>query len=291
MNLTTQGGGAFDITSDGSVAITAKDGSALSLDHGGGSAFTIGQAGSMGINAESGAAIGVGATSADISISTATSGTIALNSAGSLSMESDDDSKLEMVVNAAGAGKTLLINANNTNNQNGSDADIVLKAKSKIQIGDSGSYSDTQIELQHFTEFQRSGGYATTAGEALAAGDLVMAKYDNVNGETRFYKAANNAASDAERIVYGIVATPANAGDHAVVQSVVGTLCKTALSGLQSGDVGKTVFLGTAGALTLTAPTASGTSVFKVGYIVGHDTGAGSTAEIHLASAFIAKRP
>ena len=291
LSLSTTTSGDFDVTSAGGVAITAANGSTLSVDHGGGSSFQINATGQVDIAAEASQRINLDTTSANLELSTTTSGAIKLDAAGSITLESDDDSKLEMIANAAGSGKTLLIQANNSNNAAGSDADIVLKAKTKIQIGDSATYGSTLLEFQHLAEFQRSGGYPAVAGENLATGDAVRVGYDQGNSETRFFKAANNDGADVNRVVYGIVAAPANAGDPVAIQSVAGTLCSSALSGLADTDIGKSVFLGTGGALTLTAPTASGTSVFKVGYIVGHNTGAGSTATIHLAPEFVAKRP
>ena len=168
---------------------------------------------------------------------------------------------------------------------------MVLKANSEIKLGDSQTYGTASISSEHFHTFRNSGGFEFTAGEAIAQGDAVVVKYDGVNTEARVYKAANDAAADNERVIYGLAGHAASAGASVKVASVAGTLVATKLTGLGTADTGAPLFLDTAGGLTKTAPTASGTSVFRAGYVANHNAGPGGAAIMLLAPQFIAKRP
>jgi hypothetical protein len=212
---------------------------------------------------------------------------IAMDAAGSLSMQAGGISDLTMSGNA-GSDLGLTLEAANAGAGTGS---LLLKASDNIIIGDAGTYATADIELQHYTEFKQSGGFKLNAGETLAQGDAVMIKYDGVNTEPRLYKAANNAGADDERVVYGVAATAGNAGDQVSLASLQGTMVITGLSGLASSDVGKRVYLAVGGAMTLTAPTASGTSVFRCGYVSSHNGGPGGKAMMVFSPQFIAKRP
>ncbi len=208
-------------------------------------------------------------------------GAVTIDAAGVLSLDSGDDSNFTMTANVAGpAFKTLTLEAANSNT---GGANLALKAKGVVQLGDSTAYGTALIQAQNFLAFQQAAGLDVVAGEGLAVGDAVVAKWDAGTSSVRYFKASNAAGSDLERNVHGIAQTLAGAaGAKFRMGSVTGTIMNTALAGA-SADVGKVVFLGTGGALVTTAPTGAGTSVFRVGYV------ATNTGKIMFQPQFVAK--
>ena len=225
-------------------------------------------------------AVKVNASAGGIDIDASTA--ITVDAGGALSLQGGDSTDLTMVANAAG-NKLLIIDAQNSG---AGKATLKLDADDVIVLGDSASPPAT-IQANAFMAFAKSGGLEVTAGEALAAGDAVYVKYDTDG--PRYFKAANDAAADEARYVMGLVAASASAGGKFQLQCLAGVSALTAMSGLATADIGKTVYLGTGGALTLTAPTGSGVTVFRVGYVQNHDQG--GVAAVHLLPQFIGKRP
>lgn len=271
---------SLDAAQSSNFTVTGSGQSLTLAAAGGGAQQLIASSAGTGVDA-----LRLNASAGGIDIDAAAS--IAMDAAGALSLQGAASSDLTMSGNDAGP-LVLTIEADN---QGAGAGQLVLKGSDQIQIGDSGTFASASIQMQHFTEFQRSGGYYVTAGETLAVGDAIVAKYDAVASAVRYYKAANNAAADDERNVYGLAVQAGNAGDLVGIQSLHGTRLITGMSGLATSDNGKPVYLGTGGALTLTAPTSSGTSVFRVGYVAGHNNGPAGSAVIHFAPQFIAKRP
>ncbi len=254
--------------------------SASSLDFDG-SAFDVQASGKIKMNtASAGAdAIVIDASDAAGSVDIDAGDDIMVDAGGDLAMAGANAVSLKLLANDA-ADKMLVIDAQNAGAGMGT---LHIDADNLIQIGDSNT-SGLSIDLQNFVEFKKSGGHMVTAGEALADGDALYVKYD-VDGP-RYFKADANAASDDERIVVGIAGSAASAGDKVALKCVVGIKVKTALNPANP-DIGKPVYLDTtAGALTLTAPTASGSTVFRIGYVAGTSNGV-----IHFMPQFIAKRP
>ena len=273
---------SFDGTVNSNLTVTGS-GQSLTLSAAGGGAQQVSVT-SAGTGA---AAVRVQASAGGIDID-ASSGGITVDTTGVLSLDGQDTTNLSMSANAAGS-KTLTIESDNLG---AGGATLVMRAKTTVQIGDSATFSSALIEAQNFVNFTRSGGLRVVAGETLANGDAVVAEWDAGSSSVRYFKAANNAATDPERNVHGVAqGAAASAGTTFSMCSISGLLSSTALTGLTSGDVGKTLYLGTGGALTTTAPTASGTTVFKVGYIVSHNGGPSSTAIMLFQPQFIAKNP
>ena len=102
-----------------------------------------------------------------------------------------------------------------------------------------------------------------TANEALEKGDVVAATISGADGVLRKAQSRTNQ-------VIGIVSstTPVAAGGACkIVQSGLTTVNMTTTPG--AADVGKPVFLATThGRASLTAPSSSGHSVIRLGYIV-----------------------
>jgi len=117
------------------------------------------------------------------------------------------------------------------------------------------------------------------AGESFAA-NTVFAVRMAINGETdgRVYKADKDASSSIKYEVIGLVypTGAVAAGENISVIMLGEILSSTAFTASQ--DEGKPVFLSSAGAVTLTPPTATDDAVFKVGTVAL--VGAAATAKI-----------
>jgi hypothetical protein len=275
-------GGALNLDAvGGGVSITAAQASdftcaagALTITAAAASTWSTG-AGLLTLNGAGGVAIAGNANEVDIT----TTGDVDINSMVGMWNATGTD-------NASPISITL-----DANNAGSNEGRIDLKAKSIIQIGDSGTYAGAIISTQHWIDVQRSGGFSGTSGEALTAGDAVYLKNDG--GVAKLFKADDNHAEANGRIVHGLVTGAAGAAGVAMqVMSLVGSVVATGLTGLAAGTVGDPLFLSsTAGGLTLTAPTASGTTVYRVGYVAGAATGVGGTCEMLFAPQFISNRP
>lgn len=252
---------------------------ASSLDFDGGD-FNVDSSAKITLDAASATAdaIVINASDAGGSVDIDAGDDIMADAGGDLSMSGANAVNLKLLANDA-ADKTLTVDAQNTGDGSGI---LHLDADNLIKIGDANT-AGLSIDLQNFVEFGRSGGHQVKAGEAISAGDAVYVKYDTDG--PRYFKAANDASSDDERIVVGIAGSAASAGAFFSLMCISGLRSATALNPA-NGDIGKPVYLGTAGALTLTAPTAAGSTVFRVGYVAHTASGA-----IHFMPQFIAKRP
>jgi hypothetical protein len=114
-----------------------------------------------------------------------------------------------------------------------------------------------------------------TAGEALSANTSYLVRWA-VNGETasRQYKATNAAAvADGKFYVVGIAlkTSAVNAGDSVDVVCMGTHTLGSSDTAFNAADIGKPVYLGTAGAWTLTAPTGSGEAVYRLGIVEATD--------------------
>ena len=164
----------------------------------------------------------------------------------------------------------------------------------------SGDIDITSADLLTFTadkakfsatpvEFGSYAGVEVVLGEVVSAG--VVGCFQNASGSPKFYKAANNDASDDKRVC-AVVVQEAGAADTAVLAaSVPGTLVPMQFaSGPAAANIGQPVYLGTAGQVTLTAPASAGTTVYRVGYLAAGSAVNGLYAVL-FAPQFIAKRP
>lgn len=110
-------------------------------------------------------------------------------------------------------------------------------------------------------------GLALTSGAAIAAGDVVSV--DTTNGGGRLVKADANGGGTLDSVIGIALDTVGSAGSNVRVATVVGSLVTVTFdSAPADGDQGKIVYLSTtAGVVTLTAPSASGSTVFRVGVL------------------------
>lgn len=109
------------------------------------------------------------------------------------------------------------------------------------------------------------------AGESMAANTSFLVRMA-VSGETagRVYKAdSSSALTDGKFYAIGIATTSgAVSAGQAVMVTMMGSQAQgSSDTPFSSGDVGKPVYLTTAGAMSITAPTSSGTAVWRIGMV------------------------
>jgi len=289
INLTAGAGSTFDVTGgltlDGSTSVSAVSagtaslqggttatvtavGGAMLMDHQhAGSALTIQSAATAGIsglvvNASAGGLEMSGAAQAKLSSAAA----VIVEAGAALSLDAVSSSFLQ----TTGGASTLTVESQ------GATGNLTLKA----------NYAGGGIQVDGFINMRADRAAGTLAYNAdatgVAIGDAIMAA--DIGGGTILGKAANNSTPELARVI-GISASVSAAGVPVMMHSVHGAITPTAMT-ILAGDVGKEVFLGTGGALTFTAPTASGTTVFRVGYAAAAAGGA-----VLFAPQFVAKRP
>jgi len=289
INLTAGASSTFDIAGalilDGSTSVSALSagtaslqggttatvtavGGAMLVDHQhAGSALTIQSAATAGIsglvvNASAGGLDMSGAAQAKLS----SAANVIVEAAAALSMEGVSSSFLQ----TTGAASTLTIESQ------GATGNLTVKA----------NYAGGGIQVDGFLNMRADRAAGTSAYNADATGvtlgDAIIAT--DIGAGTILGKAANNGTSAVARVI-GIAASTSAAGVPVMMHSVHGAITPTALT-IASGDVGKEVFLGVGGGLTFTPPTASGSTVFRVGYAAAVTGGA-----VMFAPQFIAFRP
>jgi len=131
-----------------------------------------------------------------------------------------------------------------------------------------------------------------TAGVVLQKGDVLTAYWDIPNSEVRVKKADADAADAEDRNIFGIAGHAAIAGDEVTVSTIPGvnTLVNFDVAPVAS-DIGKMVYLSTtAGEASLSSPTVSGSSVWRVGFLY-QETSASGLPVVTLQQAFVAEVP
>lgn len=108
------------------------------------------------------------------------------------------------------------------------------------------------------------------AGESFAANTTFLVRMAR-NGETagRVYKADNDASANDNFYVIGIAysTSTVNAGDNINMIMLGEHSLQSSDSAFAGADIGKPVFLGAAGAFTVTAPSAADTAIVRVGVV------------------------
>jgi len=182
------------------------------------------------------------------------------NASGSIMLNAANDSEFLVT----GAGQSLLLES-----QGGS---LDLRA-------DTGLGHFVTLDGKIMLAKDVGVGVGSLAAAALNPGEVVFA-----SSGTEVNKADRTNADCPIGIVMEGGAAP---GDDVFIHTVHGAKAKTDLNAV-AGDVGKFLYLDANGAMTMTAPVASGDYVWRLGCIVGIDT---NKAVIMWAPQFIAKRP
>jgi hypothetical protein len=201
----------------------------------------------------------VSATSGNLVISTITSGTLDLTSAADI----------------------LVTFATNT------AAGMVIDDGSNTYINFESTTNFRAVEVNQFLDVVGSGGGVTlTAGATLVAGNIVR-----INASGQWVLADANTGTLSDGLVAGVASFAATSSNPARVFTMPGSLVPMLFGAAPAGaSNGSTVFLSaTAGEATLTAPTVSGSIIFKLGILQGAD-GADTTPTVLYQPEFIAQR-
>ena len=138
------------------------------------------------------------------------------------------------------------------------------------------------------TKTDGTGAFAieTVAGEALAIGDVIT-----VSGTAgKYFKSDADSATAVRQNVTGIAMITSSADGQLARVAVSGVATVTFTGAIANTDIGKFAYLSaTGGQATLTAPTASGSTVYKIG-IVASGTGA-TSASVIVQPQYIATNP
>lgn len=191
-----------------------------------------------------------------------------------------------IAIGTGAAAKTVTLGSINTTSattlQAGTGKMYAISA-SGVVFGNSGSSAYSPVGIR----------VANNSGGALAEGDIIVCKTTatQASGAPDVIKAVNNVVGSQgfAGVALGAISNAAN-GDAA---SVPGTICKvTFASAPSAGDSGKPVYLSaTAGQATMTAPSASGSRVFVIGYLTSSTAASGSLYYVQLMPQFIADIP
>ena len=257
--LMDAGTGAFDILADAASSIDVSGGS-MSVA---GIGLTL-EAGTAGFNLK-------GDTDSDIELNGAAAGQASLgiyadNSVGegiiSLGMKSD-----------ATAGTDVLgISA---------ELNIIGRIANPTVVGDLATDS-----------YRKPMGVYMLAKSAISIGEVLCLQSNSA--DQRVQGAEADAAQDNDRRFFGIALEAAtNPGDLVACATVAGSIAFVKFDAAPlTADVGKPVYIHTtAGQVSLTAPTASASSVVKVGLLMGDTADANGNYSILIQPQFIAQRP
>ena len=256
-------GASIDIDVTGACDL---DATAISLDGTSASNFTV--------------------TGAALTLQTATSGNININSVAVLNADAASmtlDATGAISIDAGGASNFSVASASLTLATTTSGDLNITSADVLVFTADKAKFSATPVEFGSFA------GVMVTLGEDMNAGSIGC--WQNDGGTAKFYKAANDDASDDKRVVGGSTQANGVDEDSVLVGSVPGTMVPCSFSGVGPGsaNIGQSVYLGTNGQVSLTAPSASGTTVYRVGYLAS-GTAVNSLYSVLFAPQFIAKR-
>lgn len=206
----------------------------------------------------------VSATSGNLVLSTITSGTLELTSAGDMDINGPDNSASAIGIDAGGLDY-ITIDSTNSAEQ------IIFHQDISLASGVGFTYD------------------FLVGSTGITVGDLVAMEYGL---SARVITADANDAQEEQRFVVGVAKTTTGATGTGKVHTVQGQIVPVTFGAAPAAaDNGKRVYLSTTpGQATLTAPTSASTNVFQVGILIGGD-GASNPANILFIPQFIARRP
>ena len=154
-----------------------------------------------------------------------------------------------------GSGITYPLNLEFSNSAKGWGVGLKMKTGSSISTRMSNSNNDTAT-------------YYLVAGENISKGDVVAIKNDG-SGNAKLY-VADNTTSNGKTEVVGMAIEDASSGGFVHMICIQGQLAysNTDTSAFLATTVGAPLYLGATGDVTSTAPTVSGSTVVRVGYLV-----------------------
>lgn len=243
VSLTANGASSFT-TSSGALTITAAAASTWSTAAG---ALTLNGTGGMNLQTAGSTRLAV----ADAALTVQAGVTLATTGTGNINLPNNASARFQVEGSAVGATVTA---ANLDTLTDGSNADA-------LHVHSSGTADNIAI--------------AATSGEALAAGAPVI--IDDASGSPKVFNSDADGAGELADCL-GLAAAAAAGADESVNVNVNGeqSVADAIFDSLPgTSDVGKRVYLSAnVGKLTLTAPTAAGTTALRVGFITSGGTGA-----------------
>jgi len=260
------------------------DGSAVSID--------AKDAGSINI----GTSTDVSSDTSPINVGTSASArTISIGNASSTALNLDADD-----INMSSASTMDLVSPALTVDANGTDANGITLDLKATNAGGAAfiDMSADRVKIDATAEFSEEAGISGVAGEALLKGRVCVFKNDAGTGKVYF--ATADATSDDERALHATTFMDGTANVDANYGGVAGTLSNLQFAGTApaAADIGKVIYLHAAGAtvadkgkVTLSAPTASGATVFKVGILRSATAVDTNYFPVMIQPQFIAKRP
>lgn len=237
------GTGVLDINADDAITIDSST-AGVSIDAVTASNFTV--------------------TGGNLTLSTVTSGTLEITSAGDMDINGPDNSATAIGIDAGGLDY-ITIDSTNSAEQ------IIFHQDISLASGVGFTYD-----------------FLVGTG-GMTAGDLVTMEYGL---SSRVIRADADDAQEDQRFVVGVAKTTTAATGTGKVHTMVGQVVPVTFGAPPAtADNGKRVYLSTAaGVGTLTAPISASTNVFVVGILIGGD-GATNPANIIYLPQFIARRP
>ena len=190
--LALQSAGALDLdgvsvdiaSSAGALDITCVDGQALSVNHGGGSALSMNATGQIDLTSESGQALNIGSTQGNLALSTTTSGTLSLQSAGAFDIDAAAASDISVtgaqltlqtvssgLITISSVGTLNLLGDDNTTLKMDADVDAAKEIKIEANNTNAGGSARGNITLDADDNVSIQGG-ATGAIQASIGGAL-----------------------------------------------------------------------------------------------------------------------
>ncbi len=262
--------GAANVQIGGALgASVIAQGAGLSLSHNhAGSALSIASAGTSGT-----AAVDITAGAGGINVEATTQARMASLSANVLVQATagavEIDASADSYFKVAGAGQMLTLES--TNGAVSLVAGAALSAGGAVMVDGHLAINDTSA----------GAGYSAVAAGAIALGAVCM---QDASGNQVVGVADRTSAS----VPVGLcLMAAAVASDPVPMHTIHGYPVATQTAAV-AADIGKFLYLDAAGAMTTTAPTASGDYVWRLGTIIAV---AGGNAEMIWAPQFIAKRP
>lgn len=149
----------------------------------------------------------------------------------------------------------------NTITTSGVNGDVEITGTESLSVTATGG-----AQFSNFVTLNGAGGIELTAASNLAPGELVQI---DTSGQAAL--ADNNTGNVLDAFVVGASVDTVLAGATARIASIQGTLVNVTFSAAPAGaSNGSEVFLSsTPGVATLTAPSASGETVFSIGILAG----------------------
>jgi len=211
-----------------------------------------------------------------------------------------DIAQANTIVIDAGTSSYNINAASNSKLQvDGSDAGELNLVLEVVNSGAGAAFitsTATVVKTDGWHEFGSEAGISAVAGGPISAGRVCVFK--NFGGAGKLTHASADAVAEDERALHVTSYMAAVADDVGSYGGVAGTVSNLEFDSAPAAtDVGKVVYLlagttsGNEGKVTLTAPTGTGVTVFKVGILKSSTAASAGLYPVLLQPAFIAKRP